>query len=276
MKEKLNIGPTVFSDLILMECGRERCVPEKNVVNKSKDYHLFHYVTYGKGNFQCDNKAYKVCKGMLFYIPPNVQARYSPDKEDPWTYQWLGFEGSAADYFLKLSGLSLHTPIIKDDKYKTILKPFDELVNEYLINGEFDINMLGIAYQMFGALLKNQKNTDQTYSLVETHIIMAKNFIDNNFQFDIKIDDVAGNIGVTPNYLANIFKKHDHSSPKQYLIKVRMENARRLLLTRSYMVKEVATLVGYKNQLHFSSEFKKFYGKSPLKYLQGVFHDEIN
>lgn len=52
---------------------------------------------------------------------------------------------------------------------------------------------------------------------------------------------------------------------KQFLIKVRMENAKSLLLTNKYKIKEIAKNVGYANQLYFSNEFKKYYGVYPTE-----------
>jgi AraC-like DNA-binding protein len=45
-----------------------------------------------------------------------------------------------------------------------------------------------------------------------------------------------------------------------------MERAGVLLLTYEYKIKEVAQMVAYPNQLHFSNAFHKYYGVSPLQY----------
>ena len=44
-----------------------------------------------------------------------------------------------------------------------------------------------------------------------------------------------------------------------------MENAKSLLLTNKYKIKEIAKNVGYANQLYFSNEFKKYYGVYPTE-----------
>ena len=54
---------------------------------------------------------------------------------------------------------------------------------------------------------------------------------------------------------------------KRYLTKVRMTQALSLLQSGKMKVKDVAEAVGYPNQLHFSNEFKKYFGKSPISYL---------
>ena len=83
------------------------------------------------------------------------------------------------------------------------------------------------------------------------------------------VDDIATNVGVTPNYLANIFAKFQKSSPKKFLTEIRMKNAAVFLRTGAYRIHEVGEKVGFSNQLHFSNEFKKYYGVSPLNYMKG-------
>ena len=55
---------------------------------------------------------------------------------------------------------------------------------------------------------------------------------------------------------------------KQFLIKVRMENAKAMLLTQKFKIKDVSKNVGYASQLYFSNEFKKYFGEYPLEMLK--------
>ena len=98
----------------------------------------------------------------------------------------------------------------------------------------------------------------------------AKQYIYNNYQFQISVNDIASNVGVTPNYLANIFHKYEKMTTKQFLIKVRMENAKSMLLTQKYKIKDISKNVGYVSQLYFSNEFKKYFGVYPLEMLNQI------
>ena len=256
-----------FVELSLHECGREICIPEKAIVFSTKNYHLFHYVIQGKGNFELAGKHYPIHKGELFYIPPNCDAKYAPDHDDPWTYEWLGFGGVSRDSFLARIGLSVDNPVLTDIGDNNVKLCFDEIVNEFGEKGYLDVTCLGLAYQLLGTLINRVREEGPLdYSPLSSHIENAQEFIRNNFQFQIKVDDIAKNVGVTPNYLANIFTKSTGISPKQYLIKTRMEKASVFLKSSDYKIKEIAMMVGYRNQLHFSSEFKKHYGIAPLQY----------
>lgn len=254
-----------YIELNLLESGREVCIPEKEIVFSQKTYHLFHYIVSGKGVFEINGKQYHLHKGMIFYIPPQSDAKYAPDRDDPWTYEWLGFDGSTIENYLIRADISKNNPIFID-KEGTLRKYFDEINNELNDVSYLNIVCLGLAYELFGQILKMNGGINNEFTSSESYIVMAKQFIDNNFQFDVKVEDAANRIGITTNYLANIFQKSVHYSPKQYLINVRMTRAKLLLKTDHYKIKDVAKKVGYKNQLHFSNEFKKFYGVSPKNY----------
>lgn len=259
-----------YIELNLHECGREICIPEKAIVFSKKNYHLFHYIISGKGKFEINGKTYSLHKGMVFYIPPGSDARYGPDKQDPWTYVWIGFGGTNALEYLKRAGLSKDNPILEDTEKMNLKAYFDGIYGEYMRNGYLDITCLGIAYALFGTILKTSNVDITNYNQTDSCVVTAKEFIENNFQFDIKMSDVANSVGVSQNYLTNIFHKKMGISPKKYLTKIRMEKAEIYLLTGKYKIKEIAKMTGYKNQLHFSNEFKKYFNSSPQNYLKGT------
>jgi AraC-like DNA-binding protein len=254
-----------YLELSLHECGREHCVAEKEFLFTPKTYYLFHYVVAGKGTLLSKGVLYKLHAGDMFYIGPGEQPHYTPDQDDPWTYIWLGFDGSNAKSFVDGAGLSCDNPVYHDQS-RRLKDVFDSLYNEYSLKGYFDLYCLGEAYQLMNFICHPRDNDTGVSSMAEGHIKAAKEFILNNYAFHISIDDVAKNVGVTSNYLANIFASYEHSSPKKFLIKVRMSNAALLLKSGSYKVNEVSQKVGYSNQLHFSNEFKHYYGLSPINY----------
>lgn len=261
-----------YLELTLLECGKEKCIAEKRFSFTEKDYHLFHYVSEGKGTFVFNNIQYEIKPGMLFYIPPHTVPVYYPDHDDPWTYIWLGFSGSNSDQIVKSLGLSSSNLILSDIQ-SIIGDRIQDIYNTYRDNGFLDLYCLGKAYEIFGLLLKAKKTTEEfnAMSTKEGYVKAAKEFILNNYQFEIHIDDVSKNVGISSNYLANIFNELEKDSPKRFITRTRMEKAQILLGSNNLKIKTVAEMVGYKNQLHFSNEFKKAFGSSPLK-----FREELN
>ena len=255
-----------YTELSLFECGDEECIKTKAIVLSKKNYHLFHYVVSGRGILIINKKEYHLAKGDIFFIPRQTDAIYFPDKEDPWHYRWIGFDGTKVEEYLTVLGISADSPIINDAS-KKYLKFFNEIISSYSERGYLGLRAIGYAYQLFAEMLIFEGDV-AGISTAKATVEQAKAFINNNYQFNISIKDIARNAKTAPNYLSTIFHREEGMSTKKYLTMVRMKNARELLLTGHFKVKEVAERVGYDNQLHFSAQFKAYYGKSPLMYLE--------
>ena len=83
---------------------------------------------------------------------------------------------------------------------------------------------------------------------------------------DKRLQDVAGILHVHPNYLSTLFRREYDQSPREYLRKVRMNQAKLLLATTEYSISDISSDVGYTNPFQFSKVFKSCYGISPTEY----------
>lgn len=92
------------------------------------------------------------------------------------------------------------------------------------------------------------------------YIKEAMNYIEQNFQNDISIEDIARVCGINRSYLGKIFKNSVGHSPQEFLMNYRMIKATELLKLTSLSIADVGSAVGYENQLHFSRAFKNIYG----------------
>lgn len=94
--------------------------------------------------------------------------------------------------------------------------------------------------------------------------VIARDYIEANYcDANLSVDSVATYLGITPGYLAKIFKREQLPTVRQYIVQVRMEHAMRLLQSRRYKVKEVALMTGWNCQFYFSSCFQKYFGFPP-------------
>ncbi len=98
------------------------------------------------------------------------------------------------------------------------------------------------------------------------YIKEAMNYIEQNFQNDISIEDIARVCGINRSYLGKIFKNSVGHSPQEFLMNYRMIKATELLKLTSLSIADVGSAVGYENQLHFSRAFKNIYGVAPREW----------
>ena len=98
----------------------------------------------------------------------------------------------------------------------------------------------------------------------EDIIERAKKYILDNYRENIDRNDVAAVTFVTPNYLSKLFKNNMNMNLREYINQLRIEEAKRLLLSTEMSVSEIASYVGYYNISYFSTVFHKIVGVSPF------------
>lgn len=99
----------------------------------------------------------------------------------------------------------------------------------------------------------------------------ARGFILEHYQASISLQDVAEHCNVSSSYLSDLFHKQLGVSYSKYIVKLRMEQASKLLRNYPEMkVYEVAEKTGFTSAKHFISVFKKYYGISPSQFQKKV------
>lgn len=95
----------------------------------------------------------------------------------------------------------------------------------------------------------------------------AVQYINQNFlKYDLSLDSIAQELHVTSTYLCRLIKQQTGISYKEYLTKLRMEEAKRLLSDPDAAIADVCQKVGYTNVSHFIKIFQKYEGTTPAKY----------
>jgi two-component system response regulator YesN len=94
----------------------------------------------------------------------------------------------------------------------------------------------------------------------------AMNYINDNFQKDISLDDVSRVVNISPYYFSKIFKEENGLNFIEYLTNVRIDKAKKLLEDSNLSIKEICLSCGYTDPNYFSRSFKKNVGVTPTEY----------
>ena len=95
----------------------------------------------------------------------------------------------------------------------------------------------------------------------------AKKYILAHYQESISLSDVANHCGVNSSYLSDLFHKTLKEPYTKYLLRIRMEQAARLLGQNPRLkIYEVAAQTGFVSVKHFNTVFKKYYGMTPTEF----------
>ncbi|KIC62439.1 helix-turn-helix domain-containing protein [Chryseobacterium taiwanense] len=123
------------------------------------------------------------------------------------------------------------------------------------------IKLLILIFEQF-----TEKNDSETPSKLHIRI---KKYIDDNFHRSLKINDLSQELGVNENKIRKEFKEHYHSTIVDYVSELRMLKAKKLIVDKNIMIKEIAIDCGYDYVQNFSRAFKKKFGVSPEKLRNG-------
>ncbi|QHW33315.1 response regulator [Paenibacillus rhizovicinus] len=107
-------------------------------------------------------------------------------------------------------------------------------------------------------LLLNRLKDMQPNSVIGT----VKRIVQEQYHSNVSLRTVAGQVFLNPNYLGKLFKAGTDSSFNEYLLQVRMEKAKELLLRTDKKVYEIALAVGYGELDWFYKRFKSYAGIS--------------
>lgn len=94
----------------------------------------------------------------------------------------------------------------------------------------------------------------------------AKIFLQKNYHKDISLEEVSQMISLNPHYFSRLFKKEVGMNFIDYLSKIRIEQAKKMLLQTSLTVGEISNSIGYHDANYFSRVFSKIVGVSPKKF----------
>ncbi len=132
---------------------------------------------------------------------------YISDQKIPWEYVWLEFDGLRAKEMITLAGLSPDHPVYKA-RYKDIAA---EMKSEmlYIVNHkeESPFHLIGHLYLFIDSLVRSSTSTP-LYSgnrLRDFYIKEAISFIEQNFQNDITVENIAASCGLNRSYFGKIF-----------------------------------------------------------------------
>lgn len=269
-----NIFPNEnFIDLCMYQFGYEQCDPGHSFGPAKRNHYLFHYIISGTGTLMADDakgetQTYSIKSGQGFLIFPGQINTYFADDNLPWEYFWIEFDGLRVKEALDLTELSKNSPV-----YRSRSKDLrEEMVKEmdYIVHHPKDppFHLIGHLYLFFDCFTRSAKTETLVKSskMSDYYIKEAIHYMEQNFQNNITIEDIAAVCGINRSYFGKIFKNSMGRSPQEFLMNYRMVKATELLKLTSLSIADIGSAVGYENQLHFSRAFKNIYGVSPREW----------
>lgn len=253
--------------LAVYSCGVQRCASRHSWGPAVRDHFLIHYIMSGCGSFTSGAKTYHLGQGDGFLVVPSQIISYSADRNNPWEYCWVGFNGADAKRLMEQTGLLEREPVFHYDRDSSFQDLLLDICNDSGSSPSEEARMESGLLRFLAALMEQFGKSAEPHRNGFEYVQKAIKFISYNYSSDISVRNVAESAGISRSHLYRLFMQHISIPPNEYLMRYRISKAVTLLENGGLTVGEAAYSTGFSDQLYFSRVFKKYMGIPPSKYI---------
>lgn len=231
------------------------------------DYQIL-YIASGKGHFYFNGAEEVVPAGNMVIYRPKEEQRYYYYGADQTEVYWVHFTGRNVKNILRKYGITDDMRVIHTGTSLEYKRLFTAMIQEMKLCREDYQEMLVHYLQelliMIHRLILSKPRGKSLFLMEEMD--SAVRFFHANYHKSISIEEYAAAHNMSVSWFIRNFKEYTKATPAQYILSLRISNARTLLENTTYNVSEIADIVGYDNPLYFSRIFKKQCGMSPSEF----------
>ncbi len=247
----------------VVHAGYEYCAPDHNWQGV-RDYYLLHYVAHGAGRVRVKRRLVSLGPGDIFLFAPGEFLDYTADSENPWHYLWVGFRGMHVSDLVETGIRRGKGPVVELPFSPGVVKRLEEII-DVLKHRETNgaTRVTGLLYLLLADLA--DMRTRSPRSTAEDLVPEAQTFILQNYQREISVSDVVRHIGVDRSHFGRVFRERVGVTVQDYLTRIRMERADRLLAETDVPIRAIAASVGYSTYASFERRFVAWCGRTPTE-----------
>ncbi len=252
-----------FEPLCIYQSGVKYKSPPNFMTGPSVyDHYIIHYLYGGKGTYRCDGRSFPIEKGDAFLIRPYQRVFYQADGKEPYQYYWVGFNGTEVEKLLDLCGYNKYNLIVHPDNGDPLLDTLKQITSIHIITSTQEMRLISLLYNLFSLLTQsNEKQLNVSYS---SYFHTAASYIRRYLASeDLSVQKIAGYIGIDRSHLYRVFYAACGQSVQSFILAMRVEKAKKLLMLTSYSISDIACNCGIPDPSYFSQLFKRIEGISP-------------
>ncbi|MBU52775.1 MAG: hypothetical protein CL920_29135 [Deltaproteobacteria bacterium] len=228
-----------------------------NAALRTREDSLIAYCCRGGGVLGMGAREHAFYEGDILLQPAHIPHTCRCDTETGWEVWWIIFGGQYAHKLLGLSSLHPMSPIMRVGQHERLLSCFQEVfssLKEKGIHSQLDASRMLLVLLMELQKLHRKAHADDLQLL--EHITYKTE----------SLDQMVAESGYSKHHFIRVFKKATGMTPWSYVLHLKVDKAKELLLEKQYSVKQIACEVGMQNPLYFSRLFRKLTGVSPRQF----------
>lgn len=256
-------------------------IPENNcpflratvgITNPYPDYNIFRqagnkvnnfeYVLEGEGEVFLDGEWKKVCAGDVFILFGGDEHRYRARPENPWKKIWINYRADYIESFMTAYGLK--SGIYRCEGAKNYFEAVFEAVMFGNAKGDLTKTIANTVHKIISLVSDTIfDDGESAQSLIAPRI---RREISNSLYTKLDLSALAEKFYMSKSNVIRVFKKNYGVTPYEYLLSIKIEAAKSLLLGTQMTVKEIADRLSISDEHYFSTLFYKRVGLRPVDF----------
>jgi len=228
---------------------------------------IMEYIDSGFGYLELNGECHKLGPGDSYLIRPGDYCTYYADAKNPYKKRWVNF---GADFFFTelLKSYKIKDRIFRGLDLSDFFDKLFALEDEYHSNDELYIP---ISKLILGAIIDCANHNRNNCLRGDLDIAYrVRNYLRRCICTPTSMDDLAKIFHCSKNNITRQFKKKYNTTPHSFLIDLRINKAKYMLVNSKQPLAEIATLLCFSSEFHFSNTFKKRIGKSPSEFRKSI------
>lgn len=240
---------------------------------KACDAYLLLYTKSGQGRYASGDTALSLLPGTVLFLHCTADYILELAESGGWQYHFLYISGSMAasyyDAYMQADSPLYTLPVISGIPY--YIERIFYLYSIRTAEKHYDFLLSNLLSGLLTSLLTEKENSRSDSSQLPPLLAKVKKRFDQDYMQPFSLDELAHAEHISKYKLVRDFTAHLGISPINYLISVRIENAKRLLISTCDPINEIAAAVGIDNMNHFIYLFKKSEGMTPGAYRKACY-----
>lgn len=219
--------------------------------------HQVTHVRKGCGVLRIDGRSHLLPEGTVFCFEPGLPHEYHA-VEEPWETAWVTFEGPYAASVASVLGIAPYAVFPAGSRSELPLLHRD-IERELERDGPGSIlETSALLYRMLVVLQREMRSESATSDHPrDARLEPVLAYMEEHCHEPLTLEALSALLPVTPYHLCRLFRRAFSLTPVQYLIRLRLQKAKQLLVAEpSLKVSSVARQVGYQDTSHFCALFK--------------------
>ncbi len=241
-------------------CGRVICSPDWNWRPRLTDFDLW-FAVKGRGSLLLNGHSYRIEAGSLLFLRPDDTGFATQDIQNPLTVLYAHFNFLSASQITHLLP-SVQINFVDSSRFETLLGRLVALkaTNQPLAILESELILKQALLEIYR---QDAANQGLLTARIEPRFERVIARLRAHPQIRPTLSEAASWIGLSPTHFSRLFSQQTGSSYREYLLKMRLEQARYLLKETDMSITKIASELGYENTALFSRQFKAVYGLAP-------------